>query len=218
MWEVVIHGAQGALHILEASVHGDAGTVHTMVHLRVHSLQLLDRRVDLLVTLPQRRQILEGRRDDPAHVPQPGPVPGQPQREREVGVPEDRCVREGIYQLQAGEPADHSGAHPLRQHARGGRVVELVPRLGLGNDILQGPGAVEVADDVPKVLVREGPEQLLLVERELPPELEGGDAVKRRSASELALPRLVAVLRQEFRGRLPLVKPVWGVVGLPDGI
>mmetsp|Transcript_66399 Transcript_66399/g.216055 ORF Transcript_66399/g.216055 Transcript_66399/m.216055 type:complete len:397 (+) Transcript_66399:172-1362(+) len=138
MREVVVHGAQRLLQALELVIDRDPGAIHSVPHLReVVLLQGLDGVVDLLVALPERVEVLEGRRDDAADMTQGLAVLGELQREGQVRVPEDRSVSHRIDELEPSEAAHGSQARCLRDGCCRGVVIDVVFVLRLLNDLLQ---------------------------------------------------------------------------------
>mmetsp|Transcript_66398 Transcript_66398/g.216050 ORF Transcript_66398/g.216050 Transcript_66398/m.216050 type:complete len:340 (+) Transcript_66398:172-1191(+) len=106
MREVVVHGAEATLHPLELRVGRDLGAVDTMEHLCEVLFQRRDALVDLLVSLAERVELLEGRRDHAADVAECLAVPDESQREGEVRVAEDGCVCQRVDKIEAREATD----------------------------------------------------------------------------------------------------------------
>mmetsp|Transcript_60831 Transcript_60831/g.163782 ORF Transcript_60831/g.163782 Transcript_60831/m.163782 type:complete len:255 (+) Transcript_60831:568-1332(+) len=172
--EVVVHGAQRLLQALELVIDRDPGAIHSVPHLReVVLLQGLDGIVDLLVALPERVEVLEGRRDDAADMAQGLAVLGELQREGQVRVPEDRSVSHRIDELEPSEAAHGSQARCLRDGCCRGVVIDVVFVLRLLNDLLQLLRSVVRRQHVAQFPVLQGSEDLVLGQVQLPAVGEG---------------------------------------------
>mmetsp|Transcript_94773 Transcript_94773/g.272824 ORF Transcript_94773/g.272824 Transcript_94773/m.272824 type:complete len:279 (+) Transcript_94773:643-1479(+) len=211
MREIVIHSAEGVLHALEPLINGDSCAINAVVDLGEELFQGRDALIDLLIPLPQSFDFLEGRRDHAAYVAEGHPVPRELQREGEVRITENRCVSHRVDQLQACEPSQSRHAGGIRNRCGGGIVILGLGPGGLVDNLLEVLRPIEIGEHVPQILVAQASKQLILVEPELPPPLEGGDGIARGAARHLPLPDLSAMPREKLRCGFPEIGPVRNV-------
>mmetsp|Transcript_66400 Transcript_66400/g.216061 ORF Transcript_66400/g.216061 Transcript_66400/m.216061 type:complete len:323 (+) Transcript_66400:569-1537(+) len=217
MREVVVHGAQRLLQALELVIDRDPGAIHSVPHLReVVLLQGLDGVVDLLVALPERVEVLEGRRDDAADMTQGLAVLGELQREGQVRVPEDRSVSHRIDELEPSEAAHGSQARCLRDGCCRGVVIDVVFVLRLLNDLLQLLRPVVRRQHEAQLPMLQASEDLVFGQVQLPAVGEGSHCIASGTPRQLGLAHLTHVPRQELARRLPLVELVRDIPRLDE--
>mmetsp|Transcript_112361 Transcript_112361/g.317558 ORF Transcript_112361/g.317558 Transcript_112361/m.317558 type:complete len:242 (+) Transcript_112361:175-900(+) len=161
--------------------------------------------VDLLVPLPERLELFEGRRDHAPDMAQGLAVLRELQRESKVGVAKHTTVRQGVDELEAPEPAEGGKPWCRRQSCdRRVVVIENVTR-GVVNHVLQRPHPIEVVHDIAQLLVREIAQRFFGFRVELKAVPESLYGIRWPAVHELPLPRLADVPGDLLGTRLPLV-------------